>query len=414
MGHAPIIVLRGPPGTYERISYGSETFVLVPSPLPPNPPITWTAALSQAFDEAMLALGRLSAYRPAESPFDLATHLLKRDCLLGLACYQPHISYEDLFMHEAGHTPLNLDATSLRTAENTIAAYATGLRAVEGGQAPTVALLKNLHATLAAEPRHKQLGGGKKHLAVPGSFRQILLWQDMLNRRKRPNMRPRPRHVPAAMAALEAFMAGAAGAMPALLMIALVHAQFDIIYPFVEAGPRANLLLTALLLKSNALTANLPIQLSEAINADRPGYVRALDAVRTEGRWETWLEYFAQAVKNAASASLRLAEAIDRRYEDDKQALLRRPRGGETALVVLTAVQRQAVASLADVSAATGKAPSTVVRAVRVLQGLGIVHEVTGRPRNWRLYYEPLVATLSRGPARPVIGPCRKPKFVGP
>jgi hypothetical protein len=47
-------------GTYRTVTTAGEPFqAFTPVPLPPDPPIEWSAGLRREFDEALLALGRL-------------------------------------------------------------------------------------------------------------------------------------------------------------------------------------------------------------------------------------------------------------------------------------------------------------------------------------------------------------------
>ena len=53
---------RPPPGSIVTVSTQSESFgAFVPAPLPPMPPIQWSAGLRRSFDDALVALGRLDA-----------------------------------------------------------------------------------------------------------------------------------------------------------------------------------------------------------------------------------------------------------------------------------------------------------------------------------------------------------------
>jgi len=54
-------MLRELQGHYVTIStVGEEARAFVPAPLPPHPPIEWTPELRDAFDQALLALARVS------------------------------------------------------------------------------------------------------------------------------------------------------------------------------------------------------------------------------------------------------------------------------------------------------------------------------------------------------------------
>ena len=52
--------MRQPPGYYLPTAYVGETVrAFVPNPLPPEPPIEWSASLLSLSQQAMLAIGRL-------------------------------------------------------------------------------------------------------------------------------------------------------------------------------------------------------------------------------------------------------------------------------------------------------------------------------------------------------------------
>src|ERR1039458_10698676 len=53
---------RPQPGRYVDVSTAAEAFkAFVPAPLPPEPPLVWSAALRHKFDAALVALGRLDS-----------------------------------------------------------------------------------------------------------------------------------------------------------------------------------------------------------------------------------------------------------------------------------------------------------------------------------------------------------------
>jgi hypothetical protein len=53
---------RPAPGRYVAVTTAGEAFqAFVPVPLPPEPPVVWSAALRRRFDAALVALGRLDA-----------------------------------------------------------------------------------------------------------------------------------------------------------------------------------------------------------------------------------------------------------------------------------------------------------------------------------------------------------------
>jgi len=56
---------RPAPGRYVTVTTTGEPFqTFVPAPLPPQPSVAWSAAMSSRLDSALVALGRLDAVTP--------------------------------------------------------------------------------------------------------------------------------------------------------------------------------------------------------------------------------------------------------------------------------------------------------------------------------------------------------------
>jgi Fic family protein len=194
---------------------------------------------------------------------------------------------------------------------------------------------------------------------------------------------------------------------PPLAKAALAHVQFETIHPFLDGNGRVGRLLIALQLANDKLLREPLLYLSLYFKEHRQTYYELLNRVRESGDWETWLEFFADAVvasaTQAATSAMRLLElasADARRIEDLGRA-------AASALAIHRALQRQPIATAASLAAATRLTPATVNKGLAHLERLGVVTELTRKQRGRIFSYASYVAILNEGMARP--GGTRRP-----
>jgi len=104
-------------------------------------------------------------------------------------------------------------------------------------------------------------------------------------------------------AALERFLHDPA-APGTLVKAALAHVQFETIHPFLDGNGRVGRLLIALILHSDGVLRQPLLYLSLYFKQHRSEYYRQLDAVRTAGDWEAWLDYFLEGVTETAAGAV--------------------------------------------------------------------------------------------------------------
>lgn len=81
-----------------------------------------------------------------------------------------------------------------------------------------------------------------------------------------------------------------------LVQIALAHAQFETIHPFLDGNGRVGRLLIAFLLVERKLQSRPVLYLSHYFKRHRTDYYERLQSVRDEGAWERWLAFFLKGV----------------------------------------------------------------------------------------------------------------------
>ena len=138
------------------------------------------------------------------------------------------------------------------------------------------------------------------------------------------------------------------------------------------------------------------LYLSAYLKQHQDAYCRHLSAIRTAGDWEGWVSFFLEGVAVAASEAERGIVAIASQVAADRRRLLASPKAGPASyrlFEMLPSMPRfnvERARQMLDTSFPTANA------AVKVLEELGIVAELTGQKKNRSYSYQAYVELLSR------------------
>jgi len=177
--------------------------------------------------------------------------------------------------------------------------------------------------------------------------------------------------------------------------------QFETIHPFLDGNGRVGRLLIALQLVADGLLRQPLLYLSLYFKEHRQTYYDLLNGVRMRGDWETWLQFFADAVTHSATSAASSAKRLLELAAHDSGRIEGLGRSAASALAIHRALQRQPLGTAASLSAATGLTPATVNKSLAQLEALGIVEELTGKLRGRVFGYARYAAILTEGMGPP-------------
>ncbi len=121
---------------------------------------------------------------------------------------------------------------------------------------------------------------------------------------------PDPQYLPEKLSAWEKYINEAVEEVDPLIVMALMHYQFEAIHPFSDGNGRTGRILNVLFLLHNELL-HLPVLYhSKYIIQHKNEYYRNLRLVTEEGAWEPWIIYMLNAVKETAQTTLALIKNI--------------------------------------------------------------------------------------------------------
>lgn len=387
---------RAPPGRYVTVPVAQEPYkAFIPAPLPPQPPVEWSAALRRRFDDALVALGRLDAVTALLPNGKLLLYsFVRKEAVLSSQIEGTKSSLADLLLYEIDEEP-GVPVEDAQEVSRYVVAMEQGLKLLRGGLPISARLLSAMHAALLDHPH----GRGK----APGELRRSQVWIGGTRPGNAVFVPPPATELGDCLAAFERFMNDEPEATPPLIKAALGHVQFEAIHPFLDGNGRIGRLLIVLQLVADGVLREPLLYPSLFFNTHRALYYELLNEVRLRGDWERWLDFFAEGIAVTATQAVATAQGLLDLVNKDRDRIAGLGRPAPSALAVHQAMQKQPLATSAFLVKVTGLTPATVNKSLSHLADLGIVAELTRRQRDrvfsYRRYVKLLAAELP--PAMP-------------
>lgn len=124
--------------------------------------------------------------------------------------------------------------------------------------------------------------------------------------------------------------------------------------------------------------------------------------MRRTGDWEEWLSFFLEGVRSTAEGAVATSRRLTETFESDRIAIAQHSgRRAGSALRVHDALKSRPILSLSEVRSRTELSFPTAASAMKTLAEQGIVHELTGRPRNRLFVYDRYLSILAEGTESP-------------
>jgi Fic family protein len=381
-------------GRYVTIStVGEKAQAFVPAPLPPRPPIDWSPALRDKFDQALLALGRLDSVSILLPDTSLFLYMyVRKEAVLSSMIEGTQSSLSDLLIFELNQQP-GVPLDDVREVSNYVAALNHGLRLLKQGLPLSLRLFREIHGVLLIKGRFSSQS--------PGEFRRSQNWIGGTRPGNAAFVPPPAEEVLECMSKLELFLHDQPEPTPVLLKAALAHVQFETIHPFLDGNGRLGRLLIALLLCEQKVLREPMLYLSLYFKTHRQYYYELLGRVRTTGDWEAWLDFFAEAVIVTATQAVETAQQLLDLSNQDRDKICSLGRAATSTLQVHRALMEHPIATSGSLVKKTGITPATVNKALGHLEQLGIVKELTAQKRNRLFSYAGYIEIMSCGTKLP-------------
>ncbi len=377
-------------GTYAiSTTLGEPVRAFVPHPLPPADPALSSLVFADRNRQAELALARLSGVSGLVPSVDwLLYSAIRKEALLTSQIEGTQATLTDLFDEEAGFKVSNTDDVE------EVTNYLRAFRWVQAqlrdpkGLPISVRLLCDAHRRLLDGVR----GAGKQ----PGELRRSQNWIGGTRPGNALFVPPPPERVAQLLADMERFIHDTATDLPPMVKVALIHAQFETIHPFLDGNGRiGRLLITALFEHWGVLSEPL-LYVSAYLKQHQAEYYRRLSAIRTDGDWESWVTFFLEGVATAAGEAEKNIIEVASLVASDRKRLLQSLKAGPSSYRLFEMLPVMPRFTIERVRQQLATSFPTATAAVRVLVDLGIAVEMTGQKKNRSYSYQAYVELLSR------------------
>jgi Fic family protein len=368
-----------------QTTQGEAVRAFVPAPLPPSPPIEWTAARLSAHQKASTAIGRLDGVTTLlPDPTVFLYSYVRKEAVLSSQIEGTQSSLSDLLAFENTQAP-GLPVDDVVEVSNYVAALTHGMNRLDEGFPLCLRLVREVHRVL--------LAGGRGSNKQAGEFRRSQNWIGGSRPGNATFVPPPHEALPDGLRAWEAFLHGP---LDPLTKAALAHVQFETLHPFLGGNGRVGRLLVSLMLRAEGVLHKPMLYLSLFFKQHRTAYYDLLQHVRETGDWEAWLDFFLQGVIETAGGAVATAQHLLALFTEDRKAI-QDSRASAAVLRVHHHLQGHPLSSSQAICGAEGITPATANRALDHLRRLGIIREVTGGRRHRLFSYDAALTLLSEG-----------------
>lgn len=292
----------------------SGGWALIPPPTPRVNELTGLRGISAEVSRAHAALANLQALSEGLPNPDLVTRTAnRREAVLSSQIEGTSSDLDELLAFEVTGSDEGLPP-DVHVTMNYVLSLQHGLNKVreKGISAFDRHLIEELHSHLMA---------GADYNGTSGEFRQKQNWIGGIKIDQARFVPPPAENVPGCMEDLVSMLKCQAAEedqidIPIVTRMAVVHAQFEAIHPFIDGNGRVGRLLLPLMLAAEGYP---PVYLAGYLKDNQREYYDTLAGVQLQGKWSEWIKFFAVGVDAAVQESIRTAlglEVILKRWKE--------------------------------------------------------------------------------------------------
>lgn len=381
-------------GYFKRSSTGYYSFV--PAPLPPKPGIDIDEEMQSLLSLADRKLGRLDGITQIlPNPELFVAMYVKKEALLSSQIEGTQASFIEVLDRDVE----NEVDRNIKIADvvNYISAITYGLERLKTLPL-SLRLIREIHEVLLKNAR-----GSERN---PGEFRISQNWIGPAgcSLSTATFIPPNVLDMEEALSNLETFM-HANDYIPTLIKIAIIHAQFETIHPFLDGNGRmGRLLITFWLCQQNIMTQPL-LYLSYYFKLNRSEYYDRLMDVRTKGDWENWIKFFLRGISIVSDEAIQSAKAILNLKEEYSKVLHQYGKKYSSCQYLLNMLFEYPIVQRKDVEDFLAVTNATAGDLIDAFCNLGILSDLTpDKKRNKKYVLRSYLDILEKGTEQYSIG----------
>ncbi|HHT77073.1 MAG TPA: Fic family protein [Clostridiaceae bacterium] len=373
-------------GKYVHQLTGYDAFI--PTDLPPDPPVNMDAEMIRLLSLADRKLGRLDGVTQILPNPDLFVGMyVQKEAVLSSQIEGTQASFVDVLQVDADTAAKRQDVEEV---VNYVKAMKYGMNRLETLPL-SLRLLREIHGILLSGVRGSQRN--------PGDFRTSQNWigSSGCSLATASFVPPPVAEMTSALGHLENYMYSESD-IPHLIRIALIHAQFETIHPFLDGNGRMGRLLIAFWLYQQQILKYPLLYISYYFKKNRTEYYDRLMNIRTKGDWEGWVKFFLEGVAQVADEATQSASEIMKLKEMIMEKIQKETSGKANSVLLLDLLFRMPIITInlvkdeLKVSYPTAKALTEHFREAKIIRCID-----DSILRNKRYIFTEYVAILERG-----------------
>lgn len=373
-------------GKYVHQLTGYDAFI--PTDLPPDPPVNMDAEMIRLLSLADRKLGRLDGVTQILPNPDLFVGMyVQKEAVLSSQIEGTQASFVDVLQVDADTAAKRQDVEEV---VNYVKAMKYGMNRLETLPL-SLRLLREIHGILLSGVRGSQRN--------PGDFRTSQNWigSSGCSLATASFVPPPVAEMTSALGHLENYMYSESD-IPHLIRIALIHAQFETIHPFLDGNGRMGRLLIAFWLYQQQILKYPLLYISYYFKKNRTEYYDRLMNIRTKGDWEGWVKFFLEGVAQVADEATQSASEIMKLKEMIMEKIQKETSGKANSVLLLDLLFRMPIITInvvkdeLKVSYPTAKALTEHFREAKIIRCID-----DSILRNKRYIFTEYVTILERG-----------------
>lgn len=363
----------------------------VPKKLPPDPPLQMDSELIMLLSSADSKLGRLDGVTQIlPNPELFVAMYVQKEALLSSQIEGTQASLIDVLNASAKKEEKVSPNLDVGDVVHYVEAMNWGLNQLQ--RLPlSLRLLRGIHRILLRE--------GRGHNRNPGEFRTSQNWIGAPGStiETAAFIPPSCDEMQVALGDLELFL-HSEDMMPPLIKIAVVHAQFETIHPFLDGNGRMGRLLITFWLCEQGILGQPLLYLSHYFKQNRIEYYDRLTAVRMKGDWEGWIKFFLRGIAAVSDEATASAKRIIALQAELSQRLLKHLKNSQHAQTLLTVLFQNPIVTNKMVAKLVGVSLPTAVQLVNGFVKMGILEDAEPERKRYKKYrFNQYIDILNQG-----------------
>lgn len=234
-------------------------------------------------------------------------------------------------------------------------------------------LIKQTHRIL--------ISGVRGEHKLPGEFRKSQNWIGGASISDAVFIPPVHTSVDELMSDLEKFANDESNYLPDLLKIAIIHYQFETIHPFLDGNGRIGRLLIPVYLVDKEILQKPILYLSDFFEKNRTLYYDNLMRTRTHNDLKQWIKFFLVGVIETSKKGVETFDGILKLQKEIDEKLSSFKGKTEDARKIISILYENPIIEVQKVERIIGKSHMSAYKQISILEGLGILKEITGGQR---------------------------------